>query len=65
MRSRAPAYIVASIKSDYFSFIATKHIITRHPEVAKSILYLLIKNLKEHRAAYPVLYAVPQLVGRR
>jgi hypothetical protein len=59
MRSRAPAYIVASIKSDYFGFIATKYIITRHPEVAKSTTYLLIKNLKEYRAAYPVLFTVP------
>ena len=65
MQSRAPAHIITSIKSDYFGFIATKYIITRHPEVAKSTIYLLVKNLKEHRAAYPVLYTVPQPVSRR
>ena len=31
---RASTYIVASIKSNYFSFIATKYIALRHLEVA-------------------------------
>ena len=31
---RAPTYIVASIKSDYFGLISTKNIIIRYLEVA-------------------------------
>jgi transposase len=65
MSPRAPAHIVASIKSDYFGLISTKNIIIRHPEVAQSTVYLLIKNLKEHGAAYPILHAEPQPFGRR
>jgi hypothetical protein len=60
MSPRAPANIVASIKSDYFGLIAAKNIVIRHPEVAQCTVYSLIKNLKEHKAAYPVLYTEPQ-----
>ena len=56
MPPRAPADIVASIKANYFSLIAAKYIVIRHPEVSKTTVYLLLKNPKEHRAAYPVLY---------
>jgi hypothetical protein len=59
MPPRAPAHIVASIKADYFGFIAAKYIIIRHPEVSKTTIYLLLKNLKEYRAAYPILHAEP------
>ena len=61
MSPRAPANIVASIESNYFGLIAAKNIVIRHPEVAQCTIYSLIKNLKEHGAAYPVLYAEPQL----
>ena len=64
MPPRASAYIVASIESDYFGFIAPKYIVLRHPEVARCTIYLLIKNLKEHGAAYPILYTKPQPFGR-
>ena len=64
MLPRASAYIVASIKSDYFGFIAPKYIVLRHPEVAQYTIYSLIKNLKEHGAAYPILHAEPQPFGR-
>ena len=64
MPPRAPAHIVASIEADYFGLIAAKYIIIRHPEVSKTTVYLLLKNLKEHGAAYPVLYAEPHLFGR-
>ena len=64
MPPRAPAYIVASIEADYFGLIVTKYIIIRHPEVSKTTIYLLLKNLKEHRAAYPILYTEPQSFGR-
>ena len=64
MPPRAPAHIVASIESDYYGLISTKNIVTRHPEVAQYTIYSLIKNLKEHRAAYPILYAEPQPFGR-
>jgi hypothetical protein len=59
MLPRAPANIVASIESDYFGLIAAKNIVIRHLEVAQCTVYLLIKNLKEHGAVYPVLYAEP------
>ena len=59
MPPRAPAHIVASIETDYFGFIVAKYIIIRHPEVSKTTFYLLLKNLKEYRAAYPILYAEP------
>ena len=52
MSPRAPAHIIAS-----------KNIVTRHPEVAQCTVYLLVKNLKEHRAAYPILRAEPQPFG--
>ena len=64
MPPRAPAHIVASIKADYFGLIAAKYIIIRHPEVSKTTVYLLLKNLKEHGAAYPVLYAEPHPFSR-
>jgi len=64
MPPRAPAHIVASIKANYFGFIAAKYIIIRHPEVSKTTIYLLLKNLKEHGAAYPILHAEPQPFGR-
>ena len=64
MPPRAPAYIVASIKSDYFGFIALKYIVLRHPEVAQYTIYSLIKNLKEHKADYPILYTKPQPFSR-
>jgi hypothetical protein len=64
MPPRAPAHIVASIEADYFSLIAAKYIIIRHPEVSKTTIYLLLKNLKEHGAAYPILHAEPQPFGR-
>ena len=64
MSPRAPAHIIASIKSDYFGLISSKNIVIRHPEVAQCTVYLLVKNLKEHRAAYPILHAEPQLFGR-
>ena len=59
MPSRVPADIAQSIESDYFGFIKPIHIVTRHPEVAWSTVYLLCKNLKEHRAAYPTVQALP------
>ena len=65
MPPRAPAHIVASIKSDYFGLISTKNIVTRHPEVAQCTVYSFIKNLKEHGAVYPILHAEPQPFGRR
>ena len=65
MYPRAPAHIVQSIKSDYFGYILPKNIITRHPEVARTMVYLIYKNLKEHEAAYPILYAELPLIGRR
>jgi hypothetical protein len=65
MYPRAPAYIVQSIKSDYFGYILPKNIITRHPEVARTIVYLICKNLKEHGAAYPILHAELPPIGRR
>ena len=52
MPSRVPAYIAHSIESDYFGFIKPIYIVTRHPEVAQSTVYLLCKNLKEYRASY-------------
>ena len=64
MSPRAPAHIVASIESDYFGLISTKNIVIRHPEVAQCTVYLLVKNLKEHGAAYPILHAEPQPFGR-
>ena len=64
MPLRASAYIVASIESDYYGLISTKNIVMRHPEVAQCTIYSLIKNLKEHRAAYPILHAEPQPFGR-
>ena len=64
MTPRAPAHIVTSIEADYFGLIAAKYIIIRHPEVFKTTVYLLLKNLKEHRAAYPILHAEPQPFGR-
>ena len=64
MPPRVSAYIIASIKSDYFSFIVPKYIVLRHPEVARCTIYSLIKNLKEHGAAYPILHAEPQPFGR-
>ena len=59
MPSRVPADIAQSIESDYFGFIKPIHIVTRHPEVAQSTVYLLCKNLKEHGAAYPTIQALP------
>ena len=64
MTPRAPAYIVTSIEADYFGLIAAKYIIIRHPEVSKTTVYLLLKNLKEHKTAYPILHAEPQPFGR-
>ena len=64
MYPHAPANIVQSIKSDYFGYISPKNIITRHPEIARTMVYLICKNLKEHRAAYPILHAEPLLIGR-
>jgi len=64
MTPRAPAHIITSIEADYFGLIAAKYIIIRHPEVSKTTVYLLLKNLKEHRAAYPILHAEPQPFGR-
>ena len=64
MPPRAPAHIVASIESDYYGLISTKNIVTRHPEVTQCTVYSLIKNLKEHGAAYPILYAEPQPFSR-
>jgi hypothetical protein len=61
---QAPVYIVASIEANYFGFIAAKYIIIRHPEVSKTTIYLLLKNLKEHRAAYPILHTEPQPFSR-
>ena len=52
----APAYIVQSIKSDYFGHILPKNIVIRHLEVARTTMYLIYKNLKEHRAVYLILY---------
>ena len=60
----ASAHIIISIESDYFGFIAPKYIVLRHPEVARCTIYLLIKNLKEHGAAYPILHTEPQPFGR-
>ena len=54
-----PTYIIASIKSDYFSFIFIKNIIIRHPEVTQCTIYLIIKNLKEYGAIYLILYTKP------
>ena len=64
MTPRAPAHIVTSIEADYFGLIAAKYIIIRHPKVFKTIIYLFLKNLKEYRAAYPILHAEPQPFGR-
>ena len=65
MYSRAPAHIVQSIESDYFGYISPKNIVTRHPEVARTTVYLICKNLKEHRAVYPILHAELPPIGRR
>jgi len=62
---RAPAYIIQSIKRDYFGYILPKNIITRHPEVARTTVYLICKNLKEHGAAYPILHAELPPISRR
>ena len=59
MTPRALAHIVTSIEADYFGLIAAKYIIIRHPEVFKTTVYLFLKNLKEHRVAYPILHAEP------
>jgi hypothetical protein len=59
MPPQAPTYIVASIKADYFGLIVAKYIIIRHPEVSKTTIYLLLKNLKEYGAAYPILHIEP------
>ena len=56
---QAPAYIIASIKANYFSLIVAKYIIIRHLEVSKTTIYLLLKNLKEYRTTYLILYAEP------
>ena len=64
MPPRAPAHIVSSIEADYFGLIAAKYIIIRHPEVSKTTIYLLLKNLKKHRVAYPILHAKPQPFNR-
>ena len=50
---------------DYFGYISPKNIVTRHPEVARTTVYLICKNLKEHGAAYPILHAEPPPIGRR
>jgi hypothetical protein len=63
MPSRVPTHIAQSIESDYFGFIKPIYIVTRHPEVARSTIYLLYKNLKEYRAAYLTVQALPP-VGR-
>ena len=65
MYPRAPAHIVQSIESDYFGYILPKNIVTRHPEVARTMVYLICKNLKEHRAAYLILYAELPPISRR
>jgi uncharacterized protein (DUF2384 family) len=65
MYPRAPAHIVQSIESDYFGYISPKNIVTRHPEVARTTVYLICKNLKEHGAAYPILHAELPPIGRR
>ena len=59
MPLRVPAHIAQSIESNYFGFIKPIYIVTRHPEVAQSTVYLLCKNLKEHGAAYPTAQALP------
>ena len=64
MPPRAPAHIVASIESDYYGLISTKNIVMRHLEVTQCTVYSLIKNLKEPRATYPILYVEPQPFGK-
>ena len=64
MLPQAPTHIISSIKTDYFGLIAAKYIIIRHLEVSKTTVYLLLKNLKEHRAAYPILHIELQSFGR-
>ena len=64
MYPRAPAHIVQSIESDYFGYISPKNIVTRHPEVARTTVYLICKNLKEHGAAYPILHVELPPIGR-
>jgi hypothetical protein len=64
MSPQAPAYVIASIESDYFSLIFTKNIIIRYLKVTQYITYLIIKNLKEYRAVYLILYTEPQPFSR-
>ena len=52
MPSHVPANIAQSIKSDYFGFIKPIYIITKYLKVTQFTIYLLYKNLKEHKAAY-------------
>ena len=59
MVPRVSAHIARSIEDDYFGLIKPIHIVTRHAEVARSTVYLLCKNLKEHGAAYPTVQALP------
>ena len=52
---RVSTHIARSIEDDYFGLIKPIYIVTRHAEVAQSTVYLLCKNLKEHKAAYPTI----------
>jgi hypothetical protein len=57
MYLHTPAHIVQSIESDYFGYILPKNTITIYLEVARTTVYLIYNNLREHGAAYLILYA--------